>query len=93
MHIQYFFSFFSFGKEALNVLRFLVEDTTARQIPEDLLVPPVPMDGDISPKGVLSKKSSMQRAGENKPVPAPIRTTAPQLEAMISVNLEDGVWI
>ncbi|KAI1002360.1 Sterol 3-beta-glucosyltransferase [Podosphaera aphanis] len=34
---EYFFSFFSFGKEALNLLRSMVEDTTAQQIHEELV--------------------------------------------------------
>jgi sterol 3beta-glucosyltransferase len=36
---EYFFSFFSFGKEALNVLKLLVEGSAAKQIPEDYLKP------------------------------------------------------
>ncbi|KAK6349991.1 Sterol 3-beta-glucosyltransferase [Orbilia brochopaga] len=34
---EYFFSFFSFGAEAFELIRLLVEDTTAQRIPEDLL--------------------------------------------------------
>ncbi|TGJ71182.1 Sterol 3-beta-glucosyltransferase [Orbilia oligospora] len=34
---EYFFSFFSFGAEAFELIRLLVEDTTAQKIPEHLL--------------------------------------------------------
>ncbi|KHJ30920.1 putative glycosyltransferase family 28 domain-containing protein [Erysiphe necator] len=34
---EYFFSFFSFGKEALSLLRRVVEDTTAQHIPDEVL--------------------------------------------------------
>ena len=36
---QYFFTFFSFGQDALNVLRTMVDDTTAQKIPQDFLSP------------------------------------------------------
>lgn len=34
---QYFFSFFSFGHDAFNVLHTMVNDTTAQKIPQDIL--------------------------------------------------------
>lgn len=39
MHQQYFFSFFSFGKDALDVLRIMVDDTPAQKIPTEYLSP------------------------------------------------------
>ena len=36
---QYFFSFFSFGHDAFNVLHTMVNDTTAQKIPRDILSP------------------------------------------------------
>ena len=39
MSTQYFFSFFSFGKDALEVLRIMVEDTAAQKLPADYLSP------------------------------------------------------
>ena len=36
---KYFFSFFSFGHDAFNVLHTMVNDTTAQRIPEDILSP------------------------------------------------------
>jgi sterol 3beta-glucosyltransferase len=37
--MQYFFSFFSFGKDALDVIRSLVENTAAQKIHRDYLAP------------------------------------------------------
>lgn len=86
---QYFFSFFSFGKEALNVLRILVEDTTAQQIPDHMLIPPPTVDGTHSPKSVGSaKRTSMQAPREHRPPPPPpIRTTTPLLEESVRATL------
>ena len=69
------------------MLKILVEDTTARQIPEDLLSPPPPVDGNASPKGVSSKRSSMQATRETKPTLPPIRTTTPALEDSVRATL------
>ncbi|TVY57926.1 Sterol 3-beta-glucosyltransferase [Lachnellula cervina] len=87
---EYFFSFFSFGKEALNVLRILVEDTTAQQIPEDLLVPPPAADGKSSPKTSTSKRNSLQLLRETRVPPphlSPIRTDGPVLEENVRATL------
>jgi sterol 3beta-glucosyltransferase len=69
------------------VLKILVEETTARQIPEDFLAPPALVDGNASPKGVLSKRNSMQAARGTKPIPPPIRTTTPALEESVRATL------
>ncbi len=88
---QYFFSFFSFGKEALNVLRILVEDTTAQQIPEEVLIPPTHIDGTQSPRSRSigpPKRTSSQTPRERRPVqPPPIRTTTPLLEESVRATL------
>ncbi|RDL31791.1 Sterol 3-beta-glucosyltransferase [Venustampulla echinocandica] len=82
---EYFFSFFSFGKEALNVLRILVEDTTAQRFPEDMLVPLPTKDGKNSSRPSLSRRSSQR---ENKPTPPPpIRTDTPLLEENVRATL------
>ncbi|KAF3908557.1 hypothetical protein ABW21_db0207774 [Orbilia brochopaga] len=47
---EYFFSFFSFGAEAFELIRLLVEDTTAQKIPEDLLTYQHPSAGQYSSK-------------------------------------------
>ncbi|TVY40968.1 Sterol 3-beta-glucosyltransferase [Lachnellula subtilissima] len=86
---EYFFSFFSFGKEALNVLRILVEDTTAQQIPEDLLVPPPAADSKSSPKTSTSKRNSLQLLRETRIPPplSPVRTDGPLLEENVRATL------
>jgi sterol 3beta-glucosyltransferase len=86
-YLKYFFSFFSFGKEALNILKILVEDTTAQQIPDDLLVPRVRNDRSRSPKRTNLKRGSMQAVRENRPLPPLIRTTTPLLEESVRATL------
>ncbi|KAI6708439.1 hypothetical protein JHW43_009028 [Diplocarpon mali] len=89
---EYFFSFFSFGKEALNVLRILVEDTTAQQISEDVLISPT-LDGAQSPRSHsigLSKRTSSQKPRGRRPqhhTPPPIRTTKPILEESVRATI------
>ena len=68
------------------MLKILVEDTTARQIPEDLLTPP-PLEGNVSPRGILSKRNSMHVTRESSPMPPPIRTTTPALEESVRATL------
>ena len=46
---EYFFSFFSFGKDALSVLRALVDDTPASRVSADLLSPDHIPSGQSSP--------------------------------------------
>jgi len=72
------------------VLRILVEDTTAQQIPEDLLVPPPQTDGRISPKTGPSKRNSLQLPRESRappPQPPPLRTDGPLLEENVRATL------
>jgi sterol 3beta-glucosyltransferase len=84
---QYFFSFFSFGKEALNVLKILVEDTTAQQIPEHLLNQPSVSTEYRSPKIGVTKRNSMQAARESKPIVPPVRSNTPLLEESVRATL------
>ncbi|TVY71189.1 Sterol 3-beta-glucosyltransferase [Lachnellula suecica] len=88
---EYFFSFFSFGKEALNVLRILVEDTTAKHVPEDLLIPPPQTEGKMSPRTSTSKRMSLhlptRETRAPPPQPSPIRTDGPQLEESVRATL------
>ncbi|KAL3426134.1 udp-glucose:sterol glycosyltransferase [Phlyctema vagabunda] len=83
---EYFFSFFSFGKEALNVLKILVEDTAARKIPEDLLSPPIINDGRQSPIS-LSKRDSMQGEKERPSMPPRLKTSEIALEDSVKATL------
>ena len=41
MYQQYFFSFFSFGKDALDVLQTMVDDTPTQKIPSEYLSPSI----------------------------------------------------
>ncbi|KAK0625174.1 glycosyltransferase family 1 protein [Bombardia bombarda] len=75
---EYFFSFFSFGKEALNVLKILVEDSSA-QTPaptNELAQVPEAEDGPSTTTS-SSKRTSMSGGGgrENAHKPAKIRTS------------------
>ncbi|KAI9745934.1 MAG: Sterol 3-beta-glucosyltransferase [Claussenomyces sp. TS43310] len=80
---EYFFSFFSFGKEALIVLRNLIENTTAQQIPEDLLVHPVE-----SPARVSHRTASGRRhAKSEKRIPSPINASTPALDETVKATL------
>ena len=69
------------------MLRILVEDTTAQQIPEDLLAPLSYNDGTQSPKGSGSKRASMHAPREAKPMPPPIRTGTPVLGESVRATL------
>ena len=37
--MQYFFSFFAFGKDVLNIIGTMIEDTTGQRIPQNFLAP------------------------------------------------------
>ncbi|KAA8566116.1 hypothetical protein EYC84_008719 [Monilinia fructicola] len=82
---EYFFSFFTNGKEALNVLKILVEDTTAQKIPEQLLSP---MSSADNSRG-SSKRTSFQVSHNHnsKPQIAPIQTKPPVLEEHVRATL------
>ncbi len=72
------------------MLRILVEDTAAQQIPEEMLVPPAPAEGKDNPKGgiILPKRNSMHSPRESRPMPPPpIRTTTPMLEESVRATL------
>ncbi|KAG9232353.1 sterol 3-beta-glucosyltransferase [Amylocarpus encephaloides] len=84
---EYFFSFFSFGKEALNVLRILVEDTAAQQIPEDMLAPPPLKEDRLSLRGSTSRRSSSQIRLDKRPTMPPLRTDTPLLEESVKATL------
>ncbi|QSZ28778.1 hypothetical protein DSL72_003283 [Monilinia vaccinii-corymbosi] len=80
---EYFFSFFTNGKEALSVLKILVEDTTAQKIPEQLLSP---LSGADDSRG-SSKRTSFQVSRTHRPDVAPIQTKAPALEEDVRATL------
>jgi len=49
---EYFFSFFSDGKDALEVMKSLIDNAPAQRISHDLLSPVAVGDGDVSPRAV-----------------------------------------
>jgi sterol 3beta-glucosyltransferase len=69
---EYFFSFFSFGKEALNVLKILIEDASSQATDEKALGVPKQRDaqGSLDPS---SKKTSSSSSPELQP--PKLRTT------------------
>jgi sterol 3beta-glucosyltransferase len=73
------------------VLRILVEDTTAKQIPEDLLSPAVPKDERPSPKRSTShqsRRTSAQLPQEIRPsMTLPIPADTPVLEESVRATL------
>lgn len=74
----------------MNILRILVEDTAAQQIPEGMLVPPEPIEphGIHSPKGGHSKRNSIQIDREQKGrIPPPIRVPTPGLDEAVRATL------
>ncbi|KAF7934049.1 uncharacterized protein EAE97_008409 [Botrytis byssoidea] len=79
---EYFFSFFTNGQEALNVLKILVEDTTAQKLAQDLLSPSTVDDSHNS-----SKCTSIHMSHTKKPQVPPIQTTAPALEESVRATL------
>ena len=80
---QYFFSFFSFGKDALNVLRTMVEDTTAQKIPADYLSPVIGNNG-----GASSRDSSREpRRSQDLKRVKPLDASAPILQESVRATL------
>ena len=79
---QYFFSFFSFGRDALEVIRALVDDTVAQKIPPDFLTPSPGYEKTPSPRdrSMDSQRSPYLRS--NSPL-----TTAPALRESVRATL------
>jgi sterol 3beta-glucosyltransferase len=70
------------------VLRILVEDTTAKQIPEDLLSPAFPKDERTSPRGSTSRRSSAHLLREGRPsMTLAIPPETPVLEESVRATL------
>ena len=81
--VQYFFSFFSFGKDALNVLRTMVEDTAAQKIPADYLTPITGINDSAS-----SRNSSREpRRSQDLKRVNPLDTSAPILQESVRATL------
>ena len=81
--MQYFFSFFSFGQDALNVLRAMVDGTLAQKIPEAYL-PPSPGHDDTPNFREQSQGSSKS---PNILSPSPLQSTQPILRETVRATL------
>ncbi|KAI9830257.1 MAG: hypothetical protein M1819_005784 [Sarea resinae] len=66
---EYFFSFFSFGKDALNVLRIMVDDTPAQKLQADLLSRSPDRENPRSPKSPRSLREASPRTRDFKTPP------------------------
>lgn len=80
---QYFFSFFSFGKDALDVLRAMVDETPAQKIPKDYL--------SLSP-GNESGNNSRDRSRNTSQSPqprgySPLESATPVLRESVRATL------
>jgi sterol 3beta-glucosyltransferase len=71
----------------LNVLKLLVEDSTAQQIPEDVLAPFVNLLGANSPKAVTSKQSYFSKDTPLPPIIPPVRMNTPILGESVKATL------
>lgn len=81
---QYFFSFFSFGHDAFNVLHTMVNDTTAQKIPQDILSPSSAHESSHSRGSSLFRRKKQPydlRAG------SPLDTATPILDDNVRATL------
>ena len=81
---QYFFSFFSFGHDAFNVLHTMVNDTTAQKIPQDILSPSSAHESPHSRDRSLFRRKKQPydlRAG------SPLDTATPILDDNVRATL------
>ena len=79
--MQYFFSFFSFGKDAINVLRAMVDDTTAQKLSLGLLSPG---NDSASLPSNRSRGSSRSPDRRNR---SPFETSTPVLRDNVRATL------
>ena len=81
---KYFFSFFSFGRDAFNVLHKMANDTTAQKIPRDILSPSsVPENSRSHSSPSCSRKS---RRFDLRAV-SPLNTPTPALDDDVRATL------
>ena len=79
--LQYFFSFFSFGKDAFDVLRAMVDDTTAQKLPLDNFL--TGHDRSVSPRN----RSRDSRRSQDLRSSSPLDTTTPMLRESVRATL------
>ncbi|MCJ1420466.1 Sterol 3-beta-glucosyltransferase [Xylographa parallela] len=83
---EYFFSFFSFGRDAFEVLQALIDDTTAQKIPMEFLSPSIFRNGTPSPRGQSpdSRRSPYIRSN------SPLDLNTPVLRESVRATLSLG---
>ncbi|MCJ1282857.1 Sterol 3-beta-glucosyltransferase [Xylographa opegraphella] len=83
---EYFFSFFSFGRDAFDVLQSLIDDTTAQKIPMEFLSPSTFRNGTPSPRSRSpdSKRSPYIRSN------SPLDLNTPVLRESVLATLSPG---
>ncbi|KAG8529246.1 uncharacterized protein KY384_005881 [Bacidia gigantensis] len=81
---EYFFSFFSFGKDALDVLGSLIDGTTAQHLPSDLLTN-LPMNDGAPSREASQSPIPRQRRGYR--VASPMSPRTPVLHDQVRATL------
>ncbi|OAP58917.1 hypothetical protein AYL99_06214 [Fonsecaea erecta] len=79
---EYFFSFFSFGQDALNVLGSLITEAPARRTSEDILSPTRKVDALSSPRRASSNRQSSDVGAES-----PRAQSSPPLKDSVKATL------
>ncbi|KAI9843091.1 MAG: Sterol 3-beta-glucosyltransferase [Sclerophora amabilis] len=80
---EYFFSFFSFGNDALNVLRILIDDTPAQHLPSDTLSPSYSPSGNVSPRD----RSRHSLNPQDRTALSPLEGSTPVLRDSVKATL------
>ncbi|KAK2763705.1 Sterol 3-beta-glucosyltransferase [Arachnomyces sp. PD_36] len=83
---EYFFSFFNLGKDAFNVMKILIDDSSAQHKSPDLL-PPTSPDTNPSHKG---RKSVRQSLDSERPV-TPSHPLSESVKATLRHQSRDGL--
>ncbi|KAI9656715.1 MAG: Sterol 3-beta-glucosyltransferase [Trizodia sp. TS-e1964] len=83
---EYFFSFFSFGKDAIKVLRILIDDTAAQHIPANLLRLPGGHDAEPSPQSTNHDDNSSRHSHDLRSR-SPLGAATPILHESVRATL------
>ncbi|KAI9822322.1 MAG: Sterol 3-beta-glucosyltransferase [Pycnora praestabilis] len=80
---EYFFSFFSFGRDALNVLRILVDETPAQKLPANVLSSQPASDGRDYVEGLHKPRGISQ----DDRLRSPLESSTPILREAVRATL------
>ncbi|KAI9723725.1 MAG: Sterol 3-beta-glucosyltransferase [Candelaria pacifica] len=80
---EYFFSFFSFGHDAIDVLRNLVENNTAQKIPAELLS----AQPGFHNAGSRRNSSQVRASGQEQISHSPLEASTPNLRESVRATL------